>query len=276
MAIANFSAQCARKGIEFFPYLAVDLGITSRIGGESMSSRNDVLSVLWSGGGKVVAGDEAGVFKALLSDLFPGSTIFIGVSDNTFPERVLLDDTEVMPFLSLGDVVAEELNVTVPYGTVILFVPYSAFMPTAGAAHLGGVIGRVYGQIIIEALHRGGFPMEREMGLLMGLAHSSVSAVGRLAAGGRPICRALFERALAATLYTALSGHGPASGRAATLAELDHRFGTSALDDLASPPTDQDPLSFEEWLSTLVPSSDEARVAEDDARPVQQLRTAKI
>jgi hypothetical protein len=241
-----------------------------------MSSRSDVLSVIWSGECRVIVDKEADVFKALLSELFPGKTIFIGVNDDDIPERVLLDDTEVLPFLSLGDVVAEELNVSVPYGTALVFVPLSGLLPTAGAARLGGVIGHVYGQIIIEALHRGGFPMEREMGLLMGLAHSSVSAVERLAAGGRPICRAAFERALAATLYSALSGDGAPSGREATLEELKRRFGTSAVDGLASPPMDQEPLNFEDWLATLVPPSDEGLVAEDNARAVQQLRTSKI
>jgi hypothetical protein len=115
------SLESAQKGIEYFAYLAVGLGITSRIGGKSMSSRNDVLSVLWSGKSKIVAGDETIVFSALLLELFPGKTILVGVEDGAIPERVLLDDTEVMPSLSLGDVVAEELNITVPYGTVIVF-----------------------------------------------------------------------------------------------------------------------------------------------------------
>jgi hypothetical protein len=270
------SLESAQKGIEYFAYLAVGLGITSRIGGKSMSSRNDVLSVLWSGKSKIVAGDETIVFSALLLELFPGKTILVGVEDGAIPERVLLDDTEVMPSLSLGDVVAEELNITVPYGTVIVFAPSSVFLPTASAAQLGNAIGHAYGQIIIEALHRGGFPMEREMALLMGLARSSVSAVERLVAVGQSISRAAFEQALVATLYSALSGGGPTGDQAATLGELERRFGTSDADGVACQSADPKPMCFEEWLATLAPSKDEANDAGTEAEEVWRLRTSKI
>jgi hypothetical protein len=241
-----------------------------------MSSRNDVLSVLWSGKSTIVAGDETILFSALLLELFPGKTILVGVEDGAIPERVLLDDTEVMPSLSLGDVVAEELNITVPYGTVIVFAPSSVFLPTASAAQLGNAIGHVYGQIIIEALHRGGFPMEREMALLMGLARSSVSAVERLVAVGQSISRAAFEQALVATLYSALSGGGPTGDQAATLDELERRFGTSDADGVACQSADPKPMCFEEWLATLAPSTDEANDAGTGAEEVWRLRTSKI
>jgi len=203
---------------------------------------------------------ESALFKALLASLYPGRVILIGVEDGTIAERVLLDDTEVVPALSLGDVVAEELNVSVPYGTVIAFVSVAVFSSDASAAIRGDVIGRVYAQILVEALHRGGFPMDRETGLLLGLAESAVAAVSQIEAGTGLICRGAFEQALAATLRSVLFGGVPAVDPPVRLKDLKARYGAAHQADVSRAAEAGVPSSFEEWL--LAVASSEARLGD--------------
>jgi hypothetical protein len=194
------------------------------------------------------------------------------------PERVLLDDTEVLPFPVAGRRRCRRVeHQRCPTVRQLCSRRSSGLLPTAGAARLGGAIGHVYGQIIIEALHRGGFPMEREMGLLMGLARSSVSAVERLAAGRAANLPGGVRAGAGQRRCTRrLSGGGAPGGRAATLDELERRFGTSDADGVACQSADPKPMCFEEWLATLVPSTDEANDAGTGAEEVRRLRTSKI
>lgn len=240
-----------------------------------MSLRNDVLGVLWSGKGKAVSDDEAAMFRTLLAGLFPGRTILIGVEGDAISERALLDDTEVMPSLSLGDVVAEELNVSVPYGTVIAFVPVTVFSVAASAGLRGQVIGRIYAQIILDSLHRGSFPMHRELSVLFGLCDAALSAVARLEAGSGQICGAAFEHALATTLCASMAGGGRDSDRCVNVEELRVRYGASVEGEVTACFGGQIPLSFQSWLDALAPSQDRGGPQEGGAT-VPRLRASKI
>ncbi|MCU4654345.1 hypothetical protein N8I71_16005 [Roseibacterium sp. SDUM158016] len=241
-----------------------------------MSSRNEILGILWSGQAKVIAETEAALFRTLLAALFPGRAVLIGIDGDEVNERALLDDTEVMPALSLGDVVAEELGISVPYGAVIAFVPLAVFSPQATSAVRGVVVGRVYAQILIESLHRGGFPMDREMGLLLGLADSAVAAVAQLQAGCDQICRDSFERALSETLCSALSGDNGSAGRAANIKDLHDRYGVVSRAEYGRAPREGGPLSFEEWLLSVAPAMGSQTRGEELAAGERQLRSSKI
>jgi hypothetical protein len=240
-----------------------------------MTFRNDVLGVLWSGKGKAVSDREAAAFRELLATLYPGRTILIGVEDGAMSERALLDDIEVMPSLSLGDVVAEELNISVPYGTVMAFVPISVFSAEACERRQGEVLGRVYAQIVLDSLHRGNFPMDREMGVLLGLCDTALASVGRIEGEGGRICTAAFERALSTTLCAAMSGGGQDAARCGSLAELRHRYGATVEGDVATHLGGHHPLSFQGWLSALAPSQDR-KPGPAGAEDVLRLRATKI
>ncbi|MDG4648659.1 hypothetical protein P6F26_09385 [Roseibacterium sp. SDUM158017] len=240
-----------------------------------MPFRNDVLSVLWSGKGTAVSEDEAGVFGMLFRAFFPARSILVGVADGALGERVLLDDTEVMPSLSLGDVLAEELNIIVPYGTPIVFVPRAALHEGAPRELRGETLGRIYAQVIQEAVSTGSFPMQRELQIILCLCMSAVATAARLDARTGRISCASFERALASSIDRLLCGRS--SGRAdLTIEALRDLYCAECPAELGPPIIAFFPMSFEHWLSAVSPKVDQkaSTVMNPDRAP--KLRSSEI
>ena len=238
-----------------------------------MTSKKEVLGVLWSGKGKAVSEDESALFRSLLSGFFPGRTILVGVEGNAISERVLLDDAEVMPAVSLGDVITEELGIAVPYGTVVAFVPMKAFALAATIEERGQVLGRVCAQIILESLNRGSFPMNREMSVLMGLAEAALAAIGRPHAGTRQICGGAFERALISTLGSAVSVRERDARGLENFEDLRRLHGSCVERDVAARICQ---AAYERALvSTLPATISECKKCASDAKNTAKLRDRK-
>jgi hypothetical protein len=240
-----------------------------------MSFRNDVLSVLWSGGACAVGDSEAGAFTQLLRALSPVRAMLVATEGGALEERVLLDDMEIMPSLSIGDIMAEELNLQVPYGTVIAFVPSEAMQDCTPPSVRGESLGKILGQIILEAVNRGSFPMEAEIGMIFRLAATSVSTAVHLETRTGQISSWAFERAIAETLYRGLAGH-ESSDRNLTLAAVRDIYAPGAVSMSGPPLMSFFPMSFDNWIAAISPA-----VEQDDTAPGQgfeswHLRSSKI
>jgi hypothetical protein len=207
--------------------------------------------------------------------LFPARAILIATEDGALPERLLLDDTEVMPSLSLGDIIAEELNLQVPYGTAIVFVPQMALVETATAALRGATLGRIFAHVILEAVNRGSFPMASELDVIFRLGASAVATAARLEARSGQIDRAAFDQALARTLDRAMSGR--ASDMATvTLGDLRGLYAPDSVEVFAPPVVAFFPMSFEHWLTAAVPETARKEVSVRDTGDDARLRSSKI
>ena len=160
-----------------------------------MISRSDALHQLWTGAAGLPRRERTRAFDAALDVLCP---VRRQVIELTCPEghgQVLVDDTEVMPMISLGDVVAEEFDLTLPYGTLLLFVPREELVDDAPAERRAAAIGRACGQIISETLHRGAFPLDRETRIAGTLTAAYLERARSIPLGGVP-ARNAFEREL--------------------------------------------------------------------------------
>lgn len=82
---------------------------------------NILLEQIWSGAVTVWRDGEKGEIARGISALLPVETICLANAGPHRAPRVLPEATELLPGLSLGDVLAEELGLTVPFGAVVVF-----------------------------------------------------------------------------------------------------------------------------------------------------------
>lgn len=240
-----------------------------------MSFRNDVLSVLWSGGASAVGDGEAGTFAQLLRALSPVRAMLVATEGGALEERVLLDDMEIMPSLSIGDIMAEELNLQVPYGTVIAFVPEAAMQDCAPPSVRGESLGKLLGQIILEAVNRGSFPMESEIGMIFRLAATAVSTAVHLETRTGQISSSAFECAVAATLHRGLAGH-ESREKNLTLAAVRDLYAPGAVTTTGPPLMSFFPMSFDNWIASISPVAEQDDPAAGQDFESWRLRSSKI
>jgi hypothetical protein len=240
-----------------------------------MSFRNDVLSVLWSGRASAVGDGEAVTFARLLRALSPVRAVLVATESGALEERVLLDDVEIMPSLTIGDIMAEELNLQVPYGTVIAFVPAAAMQDCAPPSIKGKSLGRLLGQIILEAVNRGSFPMEIEIGMMFRLAATAVSTAGHLETRKGQISSSTFERAVAETLYRGLAGR-ESSDKNLTLAAVRDLYASGAMSMTGPALISFFPMSFDNWIAAISPVTEQDDTAAGQGFESWRLRSSKI
>ena len=159
-----------------------------------MISRSDALHQLWTGAAGLPRRGQTRAFNAALDVLCPVRRQLIELASSD-GGRVLLDDTEVMPMISLGDVVAEEFDLTLPYGTLLMFVSREEMADDAPAERRAAAIGRTCGQIVSETLYRGAFPLDREARIAGELTAACFERAQSIPFGGVP-AREAFEREL--------------------------------------------------------------------------------
>ncbi|GHD99224.1 hypothetical protein U879_09575 [Defluviimonas sp. 20V17] len=82
---------------------------------------NILLEQIWSGAVTVWRDGEQGEIARGVCALLPVETICLANAEPHRAPRILPEATELLPGLSLGDVLAEELGLTVPFGAVVIF-----------------------------------------------------------------------------------------------------------------------------------------------------------
>ena len=107
-------------------------------------------------------GAESAVLKRLMNALLPVRTVCLAAATGVDRVAVLTDEIEVMPDLPLGDVLAEELSIDVPYGALILLCDEDTIAPPMDLGELSYDLGLAVGKTLLTVLRSGAFPIERE------------------------------------------------------------------------------------------------------------------
>ena len=82
---------------------------------------NALLEQIWGGAVSAWKSGEKGDIARGIAALLPVETICLSNAAPHLAPRILPESTELSPGLCLGDVLAEELGLTVPFGAVIVF-----------------------------------------------------------------------------------------------------------------------------------------------------------
>ncbi len=131
-----------------------------------------LLGSIWKG--DVVADDGEGVqeFLAAFQSIIPVQTLPLVLSGGLDRPTVLTDDVELMPALPLGDILAEELDIDVPYGSLVVILP--ARTQAQARAHAAKDLGFAVAETLCVAQSQLRLPVESETDSLYMMAHSAV------------------------------------------------------------------------------------------------------
>ncbi|MGI3170958.1 hypothetical protein ACRARG_17535 [Pseudooceanicola sp. C21-150M6] len=163
--------------------------------------KNDrVLEDIWTGRIRAARDGDTKTLSRQLRALVPVHHVLLSAEGRPEAVSVLMDDVELMPAVPLGDVLTEELGLDVPYGAFVVLRDCGSRGPVSYDA------GLIMGEVMLNLLRDGAFPMEQETAALYAMAVSCdrlVEASGFRHVGLEP---GEFRLGLAASLGAYWSG----------------------------------------------------------------------
>ncbi|WP_090114848.1 hypothetical protein [Limimaricola pyoseonensis] len=138
-------------------------------------------------------------FARLLDALLPMRRVDLVRSGPGYA-RAMPERTELMPALSLGDVIEEELALATPFGALVAIAEARALRDTAGDAARSEMLGRMVAEALIGTAGQGLFPIDRETDALYLLALSYDALAQEPAMAALGLVAAPFRAGLGAVL----------------------------------------------------------------------------
>lgn len=131
-----------------------------------------LLERIWQEEVETAADRSAERLLAIFNAIVPVRAFVLETDTDT--AFLMADDVELMPALPLGDVLAEEMALDVPYGSFLLFRPRGDADPSTRSREAGVLVG----EALLHAASNGVVGMERATSAIYVMAH----AASRLAA----------------------------------------------------------------------------------------------
>lgn len=132
--------------------------------GEYLVGSNTVIGQIWGGDLSEDCNAQEAPLAGLLGSLMDVPVVTLSSEAKMERPIAMMEETEVLPGATLGDVLAEELSIEVPFGALVLIQPKSF----AKSQDLSGQkLGEILGHIILEMTQRthavaGGAPEDSE------------------------------------------------------------------------------------------------------------------
>ncbi|SHF49717.1 hypothetical protein SAMN05444339_10710 [Loktanella atrilutea] len=126
---------------------------------------------IWKGACCVDRADDCNQLKLLIKTLVPVETSVFQIQGWSGHPSVMADDIECIPGITLGDVLAEELDACVPYGSLVIIRNENAFSDISHA------VGTIVGEMLLHVVCRGVFPLAEEDSVLHTLGMAYCKAV---------------------------------------------------------------------------------------------------
>jgi hypothetical protein len=135
-----------------------------------------VIGGIWKGACYSGNAADNQLLKTWIRALVPVQTSIFEMHGWSFDPAAMPEDVEPFPGICLGDILAEELDADVPYGSIVVIRSQNAFPNLSQAA------GRLVGEILLRVVGRGLFPLIDEDGLLyaLGLAYYRAASAKEL------------------------------------------------------------------------------------------------
>ncbi len=166
----------------------------------------ELLEMIWRGDIVSSDSDAARRMARVLGTLVPLPIICLSARTGVDRSLLLLEETELMPGLPLGDVLAEELGIDVPYGAMVVIGGADLAAGRAADGDLSHAAGLLVGEALLDAVRRGIFPLEKETDALYVMACSYHRLAGGAALQQLGLVPAQFRRGLGASLGAYWSG----------------------------------------------------------------------
>lgn len=115
--------------------------------GVNMVEHSGLIGQIWGGTLTVEAEQGASPLAAVLGSLMDVPVVTLASDVEKTRPFAVMEETEVLPGASLGDVLAEELSIDIPYGALVLVQPKDF---TKAQDLSGQKLGEIIGHIILE------------------------------------------------------------------------------------------------------------------------------
>ncbi|MAM24632.1 MAG: hypothetical protein CML55_04505 [Rhodobacteraceae bacterium] len=138
---------------------------------------NSLISGIWKGACRPANAADNQIFKSMIRALVPVQSSIFELDGRSSGADAMLEDIELIPGVALGDILAEELDADVPFGSVVIIRSAEAFTDVSHA------VGEALGEILLSVIGRGLFPLADEDNVLylVGLAYHRAAQSPKLA-----------------------------------------------------------------------------------------------
>lgn len=159
----------------------------------------NLLRLIWQGDVRAAADAKAHGFARAFQDIVQARMLVLSCGGGVTRPVVMAEDVELMPALPLGDVLAEELGLDVPYGTLVVMLPETG--PCTDRTHgASRALGLATADALLYGILHGALPMERQTDAIYVAAHSALRMAGAPAQHRRGVDQRAFGLGLAAGL----------------------------------------------------------------------------
>lgn len=136
------------------------------------------LELVWEGDIAAATGAGASRLQRGLSALLPLRIVTLAAAAGVERRQIMPDSMELMPALPLGDVLAEELNIDVPLGSLVVVSEAELLSREVMDDELSYDLGVLVAEALIDVIRSGAFPLERESDALYVMASSYHAMIG--------------------------------------------------------------------------------------------------
>lgn len=133
---------------------------------------SEILELIWGGDVRSAPQPASRELNRILSALLPVQLISLSVDIGVERFHIVPETRELLPDVSLGDVLAEELALDVPVGALVLLQNAALMDAAISTEDLSYDIGLLLGEVLVNVMRSGVFPISRELDALYVLAAS--------------------------------------------------------------------------------------------------------
>ncbi len=138
-----------------------------------------VLELIWQGDIRPATGPGARRIQRALGALLPLHTVSLVAGYGIDRSLVLSDETELLPELPLSDVLAEELSIDMPAGSLVVIGNADLLSEHTPDDAFSYELGMLVAEALLGVIRSGVFPLARETNALYAMASSYYGLIER-------------------------------------------------------------------------------------------------
>ena len=155
-----------------------------------------LLHAIWNGECTPAVSSDTAIIRDIFAEFFPFRVLFLEVPEGPLCGHVLTDETEVIPALPIGDVIAEEFDLIVPPGTSIVCCSKAQLSDACPTKERSALLGRICAEIVIDTVRNGTYRIEKETEVISHLADVLRTTASNIDAVTGELCLSFFDPAL--------------------------------------------------------------------------------
>jgi len=134
--------------------------------------------------------------RRLLKLMFPLHTVCLSANSAVTCSHIIPEETELLPALPLGDILAEELSENIPRGSMIVVLKERDCKAAMSKSDISFQLGLIIGDVLLGIVGEGIFPLQYETEALRVMANSYCSLAESLERKQKKICSTSFHNGL--------------------------------------------------------------------------------